>query len=124
MVQKEVAERIAAKESSKAYGRLSVLCQWLCHCEIQFDVPASAFVPPPKVTSAIIRLTPKTRNDDIPFETMENLTAAAFGQRRKMIRQTLKPYLNILKDLNINETDRAENLTINDYINIAGRIEE
>lgn len=122
MVQKEVAERIAAPDNTKAYGRLSVLCQWLCDCRICFDVPASAFVPPPKVTSSIIQLTPKTRDDQITFDTIEQLTEAAFGQRRKMIRQTLKKHLALLDDLGIDPTLRAENLTLKNYIEIAKKL--
>lgn len=119
MVQREVAERIAAHDNTKPYGRLSVLCQWLCDCKVCFDVPATAFVPPPKVTSAIIQLIPKTREDNVGFETMEKLTEAAFGQRRKMIRQTLKHHLSVLEDLNIDPTLRAENLSVQDFIAIA-----
>ena len=119
MVQKEVAERMAARDNTKPYGRLSVLCQWLCDCRICFDVPASAFVPPPKVTSAIIQLTPKHRSDTIEFSIMENLTETAFGQRRKMIRQTLKAYLPILEDLGIDTTLRAENLSVSQFIQLA-----
>lgn len=119
MVQKEVAERMAAVDNSKPYGRLSVLVQWLCDARICFDVPASAFVPPPKVTSSIIQLIPKKRNDDIDFKTVEKITEMAFGQRRKMIRQTLKPYINIIHDLGIDETLRAENLTVQNFLDIA-----
>lgn len=122
MVQKEVAERMAAADDSKAFGRLTVLCRWLCDCRICFDVPASAFVPPPKVTSSIIQLTPRRRDDQIPFATMEKLTESAFGQRRKMIRQTLKPYLHILEELGIEPTLRAENLSVQDFIRIAKAI--
>lgn len=122
MVQKEVAERMAAMDNTKPYGRLSVLVQWLCDARICFDVPATAFVPPPKVTSSIIQLTPKKRTDDIPFEVIEKLTEMAFGQRRKMIRQTLKPHINIIHDLGIDETKRAENLSVTDFLNIAKAI--
>jgi len=121
MVQKEVAERMAAPDNTKPYGRLSVLVQWLCDARICFDVPATAFVPPPKVTSSIIQLTPKKRDDTIDFKTVEKLTEMAFGQRRKMIRQTLKPHINIIHDLGIDETKRAENLSVNDFLNIANR---
>ena len=122
MVQKEVAERIAAKDNTKPYGRLSVLSQWLCDCRICFDVPASAFVPPPNVTSSIIQLIPKKRQDNVPFHMIEKLTEKAFGQRRKMIRQTLKPYIEILDGLGLDTTKRAENLTVLDYIDIAEKI--
>ena len=119
MVQKEVAERICAAKGTKTYGRLSVLCQWLCDCRILFDVPASAFVPPPKVTSAIIQLTPKNDAEHVSFKTVEKMTELAFGQRRKMIRQSLKPYLSTLQQLGIDETLRAENLSVADFLNIA-----
>lgn len=122
MVQKEVAERICGADNTSSFGRLSVLAQWLCDCSIEFHVPASAFVPPPKVTSSIIYMTPRKRDDSILFETMEKLTEMAFGQRRKMLRQTLKPYRDILADLGIDETLRAENLAVKDFINIAKRM--
>ena len=118
MVQKEVAMRMAAQTHDKLYGRLSVLVQWLCDARICFDVPASAFVPPPKVTSSIIQLIPKKRHDDIPFKDVEDMTAAAFGQRRKMIRQTLKPYLGAIHDLRLDETVRAENLSVQGFLDI------
>ncbi len=119
MVQKEVAQRMSAVHGDKLYGRLSVLVQWLCDARVCFDVPPSAFVPPPKVTSSIIQLIPKKRDDDIDFATIEKITEMAFGQRRKMIRQTLKPHLDILKTLGIDETLRAENLSVSDYVAIA-----
>jgi 16S rRNA (adenine1518-N6/adenine1519-N6)-dimethyltransferase len=119
MVQKEVAERMQAADNTKPYGRLSVLVQWLCHAHICFDVPASAFVPPPKVTSSIIHLTPKNRTDNVAFSTVEKLTEGAFGQRRKMIRQTMKPHMNIINNLGLDETSRAENLSVIDFLNIA-----
>lgn len=117
MVQKEVAQRISAEHGSKQYGRLSVLSQWLCDCRSCFDVPASAFVPPPKVTSTIVQLVPLRRTDRAKFEVIEKITAAAFGQRRKTIRQSLKPYRDYLGDLDDNL--RAENLSIQDYIALA-----
>lgn len=119
MVQKEVAERIVADTDCKAYGRLSILCQWLCNCRIMFDVPPSAFVPPPKVTSSIIHLTPRNRDDAIDFKTIETLTAAAFGQRRKTIRQSLKPYLKAVEQAGIDTGQRAENLSVYDFLTIA-----
>jgi 16S rRNA (adenine1518-N6/adenine1519-N6)-dimethyltransferase len=122
MVQKEVAERMNATFGTSNHGRLTILCQWLCDVRICFDVPASAFVPPPKVTSSIIQLTPKMRHDTVAFETIEKLTEMAFGQRRKMIRQTLKPYIDIIHDLEIAETDRPESLTVSDYLKIAQRL--
>ncbi|MEX0760255.1 MAG: 16S rRNA (adenine(1518)-N(6)/adenine(1519)-N(6))-dimethyltransferase RsmA, partial [Tistlia sp.] len=86
MFQKEVAERLAAVPRSKAYGRLSVMTQWLCTVDALFDLPAQAFTPPPKVTSSVVRLTPRA----VPLApaqaaVLERVTAAAFGQRRKML---------------------------------------
>jgi len=91
MFQKEVAERIVAAPGSKAYGRLSVLAQALRDAEIVMELPARAFTPPPKVASAVVRLTPKpTRPPDAELKALQQLTAAAFGQRRKMLRSSLK----------------------------------
>src|ERR1700722_342341 len=91
MFQAEVADRIAASPNSKAYGRLSVIAQFCCEVERVLDIPAQAFTPPPKVASAVVCLTPrKNRPADIPFNAMEKITAAAFGQRRKMLRSSLR----------------------------------
>jgi 16S rRNA (adenine1518-N6/adenine1519-N6)-dimethyltransferase len=118
MFQLEVAARIAAAPNTSAYGRISVLAQWLCDVDIAFQVPASAFSPPPKVDSAIIRLTPKP-HQPTPAEiaAMERLTAAAFGQRRKMLRGALKPLGgdSLLTRANIDPTRRAETLTIQEF---------
>jgi 16S rRNA (adenine1518-N6/adenine1519-N6)-dimethyltransferase len=119
MLQKEVAQRLCAPVNDKNYGRLSVLAGWLCDARICFDVPASAFVPPPKVTSSIVHLTPKPRKDKVAFQSLEKVTEAAFGQRRKMIRQSLKPYIQAIHSLGIDETLRAENLTIQNFLDIA-----
>lgn len=120
MFQKEVAQRIAAAPDGDAYGRLAVLCQWLCDVKLLFDVPASAFTPPPKVTSSIVRLVPKKFPDDAPsMETVERVTAAAFGQRRKMIRSSMKEYMRAIESLGIDSSKRAENLSVQDFINIA-----
>jgi 16S rRNA (adenine1518-N6/adenine1519-N6)-dimethyltransferase len=91
MFQKEVAERIAARPGSKDYGRLSVLCQWRCATRKLFDVNRSAFTPPPKVTSSIVQLIPRPAPEmECRIEALERVTAAAFGQRRKMLRQSLR----------------------------------
>lgn len=120
MFQKEVAERIVAAPGSKTYGRLAILCQWLCHAQICFDLPPSAFSPPPKVSSSVVHFTPKKIGADAPdFRSVEKLTAAAFGQRRKMIRTTLKDYAEHLEALGIDPTLRAENLSVQDFINLA-----
>lgn len=123
MFQKEVAQRIVAKPGTKAYGRLSVLAQSLCDTDILFHLSPGAFTPPPKVTSSVVRLKPK-RNNDVPIKKLEILTAAAFGQRRKMLRQSLKNYLPLLEQANIDPELRAENLNIADYINLAKRLSE
>ncbi len=92
MFQKEVAQRITARPGGEHYGRLSVLAQWRCTAKILFDVNRGAFVPPPSVTSAIVRLEPRpTPLAPANLADLEKVTAAAFGQRRKMLRQSLKP---------------------------------
>ena len=122
MFQKEVAARITAEPRSADYGRLSVIAQWLCHAEKCFDVPPTAFTPAPKVTSSIVHLTPRPRTDDIPFALMERVTAAAFGQRRKMLRQSLKSILPepepILVAANIPPTHRAEEVDIAGFVRL------
>lgn len=119
MFQKEVAQRIAAPPGSEAYGRLSVMAQWLCDAHIPFDVPARAFTPPPKVDSAIIRLVPKPSPPDAEtFAKMEATVARAFNQRRKMIRSSLKG--SDFEAAGIDPTSRPEQLTINDFLKLAG----
>lgn len=120
MFQKEVAQRIVAKPGSKAYGRLSIISQWLCDCKIMFDVPASAFTPPPKVTSSIVRLIPKKQaGKKIDFSVMEKITAAAFGQRRKMIRGSLKDYAAQVNLCGLRPEARAEELSVCDFESLA-----
>jgi 16S rRNA (adenine1518-N6/adenine1519-N6)-dimethyltransferase len=120
MFQKEVAQRIVAQVGDKAYGRLAVLCQWLCDVNICFDVPASAFTPAPKVTSSIVHFKPKALNDDEPrFKDVEKVTEKAFGQRRKMIRSSLKDYKDYFDSLGLDETLRAENLSPSQFIALA-----
>jgi 16S rRNA (adenine1518-N6/adenine1519-N6)-dimethyltransferase len=120
MFQKEVAQRITAKVGDKAYGRLSVLSNWLCETKKLFDVPRHAFTPPPKVTSSIVQLIPKQRDGEQPsFKAVEKITAAAFGQRRKMIRSSLKDYAQHFDETGLDETMRAENITPDKYINLA-----
>lgn len=123
MFQKEVAQRITAAPSTKEYGRLSILSQWLCETRTLFDIPPSAFTPPPKVVSTVVHFTPKKLPADAPaFEAIEKLTAAAFGQRRKMIRGSMKEYLPAIESLGINTELRAENLSVEDFIKIAGNV--
>lgn len=119
MFQKEVAQRIAAKRGDKAYGRLAILSQWLCECKIALDVPAAAFTPPPKVTSSVVRLVPRKDSQGVDFHTMEKLTAAAFGQRRKMIRGSLKAYLDVIESCGLNPELRAEDLSVDSYVAMA-----
>lgn len=120
MFQKEVAQRIVAAPGSKMYGRLSVMTQWLCRAKMSFDIAPSAFVPPPKVVSTVVHLVPRARDKNAPsFATMEKVTAAAFGQRRKMIRTTLKPWAGHFEVLGLNPESRAEELAIKDYIALA-----
>ena len=124
MFQKEVAERITAKPQTKDYGRLSIISQWLTKAEKKFDIPPSAFTPQPKVTSTVVHLKPRLdRKDSVRFEVMEKVTAAAFGQRRKMLRQSLKT-LNVdaeqlLAAANIVPTARAEEIDIAGFIRLA-----
>jgi len=118
MFQQEVAERICAPPASAAYGRLSVLAQWTCDAEIALRVPAAAFVPPPKVASAVVSLTPRAVQPDATmFARMERLTAAAFGQRRKMLRSALKPVGGnaLLRAAAIDPERRAETLTVGEF---------
>lgn len=124
MFQREVAERIIAKPGSKAYGRLSVLCQWVARPQIAFHLPARAFNPPPKVDSSIVRLTPLPEQPDPRlFSVMEQVTQAAFGQRRKMLRGSLKSMftdpVSLLTGLNINPESRAEELDIDAFARLA-----
>jgi 16S rRNA (adenine1518-N6/adenine1519-N6)-dimethyltransferase len=92
MFQKEVAERIAASTGASAYGRLAVIAQATCDARVVMDVPARAFTPPPKVDSAVVRLTPRAdRPPPERLDALQRVTASAFGQRRKMLRASLKP---------------------------------
>ena len=122
MFQKEVAERIVAQPGSDAYGRLAVLAQWRARPRLALNVHRSAFVPPPKVMSAVIHLVPTAAPEGVAIRTLERITAAAFGQRRKMLRQSLKPVpgaLDALAALGIDPTRRAETLSVTDYVGVA-----
>jgi 16S rRNA (adenine1518-N6/adenine1519-N6)-dimethyltransferase len=124
MFQKEVAERLIAKPGSKAYGRLSVLSQWLCEVERLFNLPAAAFVPPPKVASSVVRLTPRPAPlAPAEMATLERVTAAAFGQRRKMVRSSLKALggdvAGLLAAAGIEPTARAEDLPVEAFCALA-----
>ena len=122
MFQKEVAQRITAAPGSEHYGRLSVLAQWRCTAKILFDVNRGAFVPPPSVTSSIVRLEPRAEPlAPARLGDLEKITAAAFGQRRKMLRQSLKPLGGeaLLEKAGVDPTARPEDLTIAQFAALA-----
>jgi 16S rRNA (adenine1518-N6/adenine1519-N6)-dimethyltransferase len=124
MFQKEVAERITSRPGAASYGRLSVVSQWLCEARLLFDIPPRAFVPPPKVTSTLVQLVPKAEGVvPVAFETIEALTRAAFGQRRKMLRSSLKGLTGdpekLLAAAGIRPDRRAETLTVADFCALA-----
>jgi 16S rRNA (adenine1518-N6/adenine1519-N6)-dimethyltransferase len=123
MFQREVAERIVAEPHSKAYGRLSVLAQWRCETRILFDVNASAFVPPPSVKSSLVRVVPRPKPLPCDRALLEKVTQAAFGQRRKMLRQSLRSLgvdvAALLAAANLNATVRAEDLSVADFVALA-----
>jgi len=122
MFQAEVVDRLVADPSHKIYGRLSVITQFCCNVKRMLDIPAQAFTPPPKVDSAVAHFTPRiNRPIDIAFETIEKVTAAAFGQRRKMLRSSLKPLggEDLLHRAGINPELRAENLSVSDFEKLA-----
>ena len=123
MFQKEVAERIVAPSGSKTYGRLSVLASWRSEAEILFNVPPRAFTPPPKVTSSIIQLIPRKAPPACDPDVLERVVAAAFGQRRKMLRQSLKTLgldaLALLSVAGIEETRRAEEIDVAGFVALA-----
>lgn len=124
MFQKEVADRILAAPDSKVFGRLSVVSQWLCHVDRVFDLPPSAFTPPPKVTSSIVRFMPKTLSPEAPsFPALEKITAAAFGQRRKMLKSCLKAFPGLLDRAGIDGDKRAEQLRVEDFVALARALE-
>lgn len=119
MFQKEVAVRIAAGPGTSDYGRLSVMTQWLCEADILFDIPARAFTPPPKVDSAVIRLTPRPGLPDREtFARVEGIVARAFNQRRKMLRSSLKGC--DFEAAGIDPTRRAEELSVAEFLRLAG----
>ena len=133
MLQKEVALRLAALPRTRHYGRLSVLTNWLCTVEKLFDIHPKAFVPPPKVTSTLVRLTPRQpRPSNCLHEALEIVTAAAFGQRRKMLKTSLRalvPYLpqdmtpdDLCIEADVSPTARAEELTVAEFCALATHI--
>jgi 16S rRNA (adenine1518-N6/adenine1519-N6)-dimethyltransferase len=123
MFQREVAERITAPPGSKNYGRLSVLSAWRAESKILFDIAPSAFVPPPKVTSSVVRLVPRAAPLACDRIALERVTAAAFGQRRKMLRQSLKSLGvdagALLDAVGIPQTERAEQIPLDGFVALA-----
>jgi 16S rRNA (adenine1518-N6/adenine1519-N6)-dimethyltransferase len=124
MFQREVAERLAARPRSKEYGRLSVLTQWLCEVRLLFNIGKEAFVPPPKIVSTVVQLTPRPKPlADAPRQALEAVTAAAFGQRRKMLRSSLKTLVvdpaALLGQAGIAPTRRAEELSVEEFCALA-----
>ena len=129
MFQKEVVDRLVAAPRSKDYGRLSVLAQHVCDVRRLFDIPPSAFVPPPKVVSSVARLTPRPAADRLAdLRPLERVTAAAFGQRRKMLRGSLAGLFgdptSVLTDLGLSPTARAEELSVAYFVRLAGRLDQ
>lgn len=120
LLQKEVVDRLCAAKCSADYGRLSVMTQYYCSAEKFFEVPPEAFNPPPQVYSAFIRLTPHSTKPDIPIEKLKQVVTIAFNQRRKTISNSLKSVISKeeLEKLNISPQQRAQELSVEDFIKI------
>ncbi|MCZ7448718.1 16S rRNA (adenine(1518)-N(6)/adenine(1519)-N(6))-dimethyltransferase RsmA [Agrobacterium rhizogenes] len=121
MFQKEVGQRIVAEEGDNHYGRLGVLAGWRTVSEMAFDVPPQAFSPPPKVTSTVVHLLPKDKPLPCDVAKLERVTEAAFGQRRKMLRQSVKSLggETLLEQAGIDPTRRAETLSVEEFVTLA-----
>jgi 16S rRNA (adenine1518-N6/adenine1519-N6)-dimethyltransferase len=123
MFQREVAERIVARENEDAYGRLGVLANWRAETKILFDISPAAFVPQPKVTSSVVRLIPRPSPQACDRRSLEQVTAAAFGQRRKMLRQSLKSLAvepaRLAAAANVDPTRRAETIPVTGFVAMA-----
>jgi 16S rRNA (adenine1518-N6/adenine1519-N6)-dimethyltransferase len=123
MFQREVAERIVAAPGNKSYGRLAVFTQWRCEAKILFDIAPSAFVPQPKVTSSVVRMVPRQNPLPCDRRMLERVTAAAFGQRRKMLRQSLKSLGTdpspLLERAGLDPTARAEEISVSGFVALA-----
>lgn len=122
MFQQEVAERIVARPDTSAYGRLAVLAQWRSEAKLAMKVHRSAFVPPPKVMSAVVHIVPKKAPEGVRAATLEALTAAAFGQRRKMLRRSLQSMpgaIEALDAVGIDPARRAETLSVEEFVTLA-----
>src|SRR6478735_8293002 len=123
MFQREVAERIVAKENDEAYGRLAVLANWRAETRILFDISPAAFVPQPKVTSSVVRLVPRPAPEPCDRRALEQVSAAAFGQRRKMLRQSLKSLsvdpARLAAAAGVDATRRAETIPVSGFVAMA-----
>ena len=122
MFQEEVARRIVAAPDTSAYGRLAVLAQWRSSARLALKVHRSAFTPPPKVMSAVVHIVPAAMPEGVSARVLERLTAAAFGQRRKMLRQSVKGLpgaLAALDNLGIDAQRRAETLSVAEFVAVA-----
>jgi 16S rRNA (adenine1518-N6/adenine1519-N6)-dimethyltransferase len=125
MFQKEVAQRIDARPGDEAYGRLGVIAQAICETRIVMDLPARAFTPPPKVSSAVVRLTPREdRPSDARLAALQEVTRLAFGQRRKMLRSSLRPLggAELCEAVGIDPQRRAETLTVDQFLTLADAV--
>jgi 16S rRNA (adenine1518-N6/adenine1519-N6)-dimethyltransferase len=124
MFQREVAQRIVARPGEDAYGRLGVLAGWRTQARIVFDVPPQAFTPPPKVTSSVVHITPRPAPLGAEVRKLERVTESAFGQRRKMLRQSLKSLggETLLVKAGIDPTRRAETLSVEEFVRLANAI--
>jgi 16S rRNA (adenine1518-N6/adenine1519-N6)-dimethyltransferase len=124
MFQREVAQRIVATPGSDAYGRLGVLAGWRTDARISFDVPPQAFTPPPKVTSSVVHLVPRAQPLDADVKKLGRVTEAAFGQRRKMLRQSLKSLGGeaLLQAVGIDATRRAETLSVEEFVRLTNAV--
>ena len=126
MFQREVAERIVAREDDEAYGRLGVLSNWRAETKILFDISPVAFTPPPKVTSSVVRFVPRANPDPCDRRMLERVAAAAFGQRRKMLRQSLKS-LGVDPEIlaaaaGVETTRRAETVPVSGFVAMARKL--
>ncbi|HWJ18737.1 MAG TPA: rRNA adenine dimethyltransferase family protein, partial [Geobacterales bacterium] len=129
MVQREVADRFVAESGTADYGRLAVLTQYRARARLLLTLPPAVFTPPPKVSSALVEITPTAPPQDaVPVKFLEELTAAAFGQRRKMLRSSLSALggdtAALLKDADIDPSLRAERLTVSDFVRLARCLQE
>lgn len=129
MFQREVADRITASPGSRSFGRLAVLSQWRARARRLFDIPPTAFTPPPKVTSSVVQITPLAEPvEACPPDALQKVTAAAFGQRRKMLRKALKSITKnpeaLLSAAGLEGTKRAEELEVRDFCRLATAYEQ